>query len=291
MSKQLNYLQQVQTGIDFIEANLDTSISAQQIAERTGISQWHFQRIFKALTNETLKTYIRSRRMANALDKLLSTDSRILDIAIDAGYESQEAFTRSFKQAFEMTPNEYRKIGNRNLFLKKVKINQDYLRHIHQNLSLQPEIVSLPDTQLVGLKTHFYGIDSDKNNIAEKLPPLWHAFLQRLNDIPYRTPGLCYGIVQSVENELLEYHAATPVSTVDRLPEGMVSLWIPATSYACFTHKGKPDQLNATVDYIYSNWLMHTEYRHSYGPDLEIYGRDYEAESADSVMHYAIPLL
>ena len=64
----MNYLQNVQAGIDYIEKNLDAEISAANIAKVAGISQWHFQRIFKALTNETLKTYIRSRRFANALE-------------------------------------------------------------------------------------------------------------------------------------------------------------------------------------------------------------------------------
>jgi len=94
----MNTLMQVQKGIDFIEANLDYDLSLQQIALETGISQWHFQRIFKALTNETLKTYIRSRRLANALEKLLTTDQKIIEIAITAGFESQESFTRAFKR-------------------------------------------------------------------------------------------------------------------------------------------------------------------------------------------------
>ena len=109
----MNYLKQVQKGIDFIEANLDFELSLKQIAEEAGISQWHFQRIFKALSNETLKTYIRSRRLANALVKLFNTKQRIIEIAVAAGFESQESFTRAFKKAFDMTPNQARKIGNK----------------------------------------------------------------------------------------------------------------------------------------------------------------------------------
>ena len=115
----MNYLNQVQIGIDYIEANLDFEIDLQKVAQAAAISQWHFQHIFKALTNETLKTYIRSRRMANSLDKLLKTDQRIIDIAFCAGFESQESFTRAFKKAFGMTPNGYRKLGDKNLFLQK----------------------------------------------------------------------------------------------------------------------------------------------------------------------------
>ena len=73
----MHYLKQVQRGIDFIEEHLDFDIQSAEVARRAGISHWYFQRIFKALTNETLKTYIRSRRMANALNKLSGSDQRI----------------------------------------------------------------------------------------------------------------------------------------------------------------------------------------------------------------------
>jgi AraC family transcriptional regulator len=62
----MTYLEQVQRGIDYIEANLDREIEPALVARHAGISQWHFQRIFKGLTNETLKAYIRSRRFSES---------------------------------------------------------------------------------------------------------------------------------------------------------------------------------------------------------------------------------
>ena len=41
---------------------------------------------------------------------------------------------------------------------------------------------------MVGLRTRFYSVDSDKNNVGEQLPPLWAAFLPRLNEIEHRVP-------------------------------------------------------------------------------------------------------
>ena len=66
----MDYLTRLQHGIDYIEQHLDEDIALAEVARVAAISQWHFQRIFKALTKETLKTYIRSRRMSNTLDKL-----------------------------------------------------------------------------------------------------------------------------------------------------------------------------------------------------------------------------
>ncbi|MEO8902371.1 MAG: AraC family transcriptional regulator [Polyangiaceae bacterium] len=159
------YLEQIQRGVDFIETRLDEDIQLPHVARVAGISQWHFQRIFKALTGETLKTYVRSRRLANSLDRLLTTQLRVLDIALVAGFESQESFARAFKKAFGLTPQEYRRLGDKSLFLKKVQFDADYLRHINQNVSLAPELYVQPRMTLVGMRTLFFSVDSEKNKL------------------------------------------------------------------------------------------------------------------------------
>ena len=288
----MNYLMHVQAGIDYIEAHLDFDLTITQIASAAGISEWHFQRIFKALTNETLKTYIRSRRFANSLEKLITSDTRIIDIALSAGFESQESFTRAFKRAFDMTPNEYRKLGHKSMFLKKVQFDTEYLQHIHQSISLTPKIYTQKSMLLVGLKTCFYSIDSEKNNIAEKLPPLWDAFLKQMDEIKNIVPGVCYGVVQQTKDQSaqLEYYAAVEVAALKTLPQNMVSIEVPASIYAKFTHRGEVKNINNTVNYIYSSWLLQSGMRHTYGADLEFYGADYHPVSDESVIHYAIPI-
>jgi len=290
----MNYLIQVQKGIDFIETNLDFDISIEDIAKQAGISRWHFQRIFKALTKETLKSYIRSRRLANALPKLLSTNQRIIDIALTAGYESQESFSRSFRKVYQLNPNEYRKLGKKNQFVTKVQFNEQYLRHINQSISLTPIIYQQPSMTMAGVKTLFYSDDSEKNNISEKLPPLWASFIPRMDEIPYRIGDKAYGVIttaQQKDSELLEYYAAVAVSNRGTVPEGMVYFELEAASYAKFKHIGYPERLDDTVNYIYSNWLMRSDYQHNYGADLEIYGDQYRPDSADSIVEYAIPLI
>jgi len=288
----VNYLKQIQKGIDYIEANLDMEISVAQVAKQAGISQWHFQRIFSALSNETLKTYIRSRRLAISLDKLLTTNNRIIDIALSAGYKTQESFTRAFKKSFDLTPNKYRKLGDKSLFLKKIQFDSEYLQHINHNISLNPEIITQRKMRLVGLKTCFYSVDSEKNNIAEKLPPLWADFLQRVNDIENIVEGSAYGVVQQTNSKTdhLEYFAVIEISALGYFPDDMICIEIPSSCYAKFTHKGNVNSLNNTVNYIYSNWLIQSGKRHTYAADLEIYDANYIPNSDKSVMYYAIPI-
>jgi AraC family transcriptional regulator len=286
------FLDQVQRGIDYIEANLEFDIQSADVARHAGISQWHFQRIFKALTNETLMTYIRSRRFSRSLEKLATTQERILDIALSAGFDTQESFTRAFKKAFSVTPAHYRKHAGAFAFMRKVRFDADYLGHIQTNLTLQPDIIEQPELHLVGMRTRLFGIDSEKNNMAAKLPQLWDAFLPRLGDIPNRIPGGCYGVMQQTQSRTdeLEYWAVAPVVHLDGLPQGLLSLHVPAARYARFKHQGFVANLNMTVNYIYSSWLLQSGLRHTYGCDLEFYGSEYEANSEKSVIYYAIPV-
>lgn len=288
----MDFLAQVQRGIDYIEANLEFDIQAADVARHAGISQWHFQRIFKALTNETLMTYIRSRRFSRSLDKLANTDERVLDIALTAGFDTQESFTRAFKKAFSVTPAHYRKHASAFAFMRKVRFDASYLDHIHTNLSLEPEIVEQPELHLLGMCTRFFGIDSEKNNIADKLPQLWDAFLPRLDDIPHRSPDGCYGVVRQLaaHSDELEYWAVAPVERIDTLPRDLLHLQIPAARYARFAHKGFVANINMTVNYIYSSWLLRSGMRHTYSCDLEFYGSEYAANSEKSVIYYAIPI-
>ncbi|MBP1157386.1 MULTISPECIES: helix-turn-helix transcriptional regulator [unclassified Paenibacillus] len=77
------------------------------IAQYTAISKYHFHRLFHSNVGMTLTSYIRRRRLSNAASELITTERRILEIALDYQFESQEAFTRAFKKLFHMTPGQY----------------------------------------------------------------------------------------------------------------------------------------------------------------------------------------
>lgn len=289
----MNLLQQIQRGVDYIEAHLDTHVDLREVSRAAGISHSHFQRMFKALTGETVKTYVRARRMAQALDMLLCTDARILDVAVAAGFESQEAFARAFKRAFGMTPSAYRKIGSKALFLKKVRFDERYLEHVEQGVATEPEIVERSSMRVVGMRTDFYGPYSDKNNLGDQLHILWSAFVPRAAEVPHAAAPLpYYGVVRQdpADDERLEYYAAREVTCVGAVPRAMQATEVPGGRYAVFNHRGPPRAVDQTVDYVYTAWLARSDYRHTYGPDLEIYDERWQPGSPDSEMAYAIPI-
>lgn len=98
------YLRQLQRSLSFIEAHLGEELRIQAIARHAGMSMWHFQRIFSAALGQPLMDYVRRRRLSRAMEVLCSRREGILDIALDSGFRSQEAFTRAFKAMFGVTP-------------------------------------------------------------------------------------------------------------------------------------------------------------------------------------------
>lgn len=95
--------------IKWIEKNLEQPLSIDHVADKSGYSKWHLQRMFKKVTGQILGTYIRHRRLTHAALALRLTSKPILDIAMQYRFDSQQTFTRSFKKQFNVTPATYRR--------------------------------------------------------------------------------------------------------------------------------------------------------------------------------------
>lgn len=93
-----------------MEENLHEPLNLESIASKSNFSKYHFHRIFRCLVGMTVTEYIRLRRLANASSALLYTSERILDIAIYYQFESQESFTRVFKEVYKLPPGKYRRV-------------------------------------------------------------------------------------------------------------------------------------------------------------------------------------
>ena len=99
----------IQKTLDFIETNISEEIDIEQLAKESSLSLFYYQRLFSRLVKKPVREYIKLRRLACACKSLADKQHRILDIALDCGFGSHETFTRAFKEAYKMTPEEYRK--------------------------------------------------------------------------------------------------------------------------------------------------------------------------------------
>lgn len=103
------YIEIAESAKKFIELNIEKDISPDDAARAANYSLKHFNRIFYMATGLTAGEYIRWYKLTQALFELKYTNMPIIDIAFKYGYESQEAFTRAFKDAFSVNPGNYRK--------------------------------------------------------------------------------------------------------------------------------------------------------------------------------------
>lgn len=104
------HIQEVVDEIDeSIRAHDDEALTLRRLAARAGYSEYYMTRKFAVVSGLRLRDYLRARRMAFALKELRDSERSILDIALDHGFSSHEAFTRAFKRAYRVTPSEYRK--------------------------------------------------------------------------------------------------------------------------------------------------------------------------------------
>ena len=92
-----------------IKQRNNEDMSLCRLAKKSGYSEFHISKKFREISGMQLRDYIRSRKLAFALKELRDTDTGILDIALQYGFSSHEAFTRSFKNAYGITPSAYRK--------------------------------------------------------------------------------------------------------------------------------------------------------------------------------------
>lgn len=109
----LEWHRQIQRIVDEIDECIkterDEAVSLASLSRRLGYSEFYISKKFREISGMQLRDYLRYRRLAFALKEIRDTDRGILEIALKYGFSSHEAFTRAFKEAYGVSPSEYRK--------------------------------------------------------------------------------------------------------------------------------------------------------------------------------------
>lgn len=106
---QIDYQIRINRVFEYIENNLDADLSLASIADIAFFSPFHFHRVFKAITGETLNEYITRRRIEKAALELLRKNISVSEIFLKYGFTDNSSFTRTFKKFYGVSPTEFRK--------------------------------------------------------------------------------------------------------------------------------------------------------------------------------------
>ena len=284
----MNYFERVQNAVDFIEVNLNEPLDLKEVARAAGFSLYHFHRVFQAASGYTLKEYIRKRRLAEAALELRNTKKGILDIALDYGYESQEAFTRAFQKETGRVPGDFRK--TRSSFRSFPVLDINLKTKKGDIIMIEPKIVEKEGFMVIGPAIRTTG-DNEEN--FKRIPNFW---IECNNNKVFETiPNLinnntCYGICLDMKGNEFTYMAAVEVSTLEQIPENMIGREIPRAKYAIFTARGPVTQaVQDMTRYIYGEWVSKSEYSLAESPDFELYDERFN-DSDDCEVDIYVPI-
>lgn len=98
----------VQKMQDYIQNHINDKITLTDLANIAFFSPWYAHRLFKEYTGLTVAEYIRKIRLTEAAKQIKKSNARIIDVALEMGFESHDGFTRAFVKEFKMTPSSYK---------------------------------------------------------------------------------------------------------------------------------------------------------------------------------------
>lgn len=265
----MNYYGRIQNSIDFIELKLKEEIDLHEVAGRSFFSVTHFYRIFQAMVGDSVKEYIRKRKLSNAAVELLSTDRRLIDIAFDYRFESQEVFTRAFARTFGITPGRYRKQKKRLVLFEKANVKIKTLQNENTSIFMEPAIIFNKEFKIAGIREW---VKPGNKSIAD----LWNKFGLRRAEIKNAvntevTLGLSEYMPDITDESEFIYCACTEVSDFRDVPKGIITKTVPPSKYAVFTHRGPMAGLKDTFDFIYGIWLPESGYEPAEHDTIEWY--------------------
>lgn len=94
---------------EYIEKHLEEKLSLEIISKELNYSKFYMARVFAENMDCTIYKYIQERRLSKAAKKLVETDKSIIEIAYEAQYNSQQAFSLAFQRKYFCTPGKYRR--------------------------------------------------------------------------------------------------------------------------------------------------------------------------------------
>jgi len=258
----------ISKAIGYIEENITEELTIKDIAKQAMVSPFYFQKGFAMLCGFTVGEYIRCRRLALAGSELISTDKKIIDIALDYGYDSPDSFTKAFIRFHGTTPASVRKGEAMIKSFASLKIKLT----LEGGYTMDYKIVKKDQFTIIGVSKVF------KYDEAEtEVPKLWEEYYQTgKSDIVCSVYGV--NIDESMSGNEFEYLIADNYNPIKEIAEGFVTRIIPKHTWAVFACIGAmPQSIQDINKKIFSEWLPNCkDYEIAAGYNIEMYGNPAE---------------
>jgi len=271
----------VQKVLDYIEDNLAQNHSPEKLSKVAALSTFYFQRLFTRLVKRPVNEYVKMRRLARACDILEDNSKRILDIALNYGFNSHEHFTKTFKSAFGITPEEYRD--------NPVHLNQVMKPELLLNYTMIDENVPLITDDIVieitrrklDAPENYVGISGkvsvDQASFGETTGvsgpgQIWDNFHKKKSGLSCLFPsGTELGAsMMSEENDgTFNYFAGAFAYNNASVPSGFTAWQLPAGEYVVCQFEAenfaelRTSALDKALKYLFETWLpghkLHTQ--------------------------------
>jgi AraC family transcriptional regulator len=263
----------------WIEAHLLEPMTVKSIADRAGYSPSRFSRGFTRLQGESVMSYVRGRRLEAAMRRILTEpDIRIIDLAFDSGFDSQEAFTRAFAKAFGHPPGRLRSLGPVTAMVRRKKASP-----------LEPEIheriEQMPDLHLAGLAFRATPANS------QHLPKVWRQ-LESLRGFPGSLDSNVYVLLLNVDRRDGAVEMMTTLRTAVNaaVPPQLAKRSLRGGTCTVFRHvvcEGDVyPQIQTAREAIFKRYLSRFPQPRSPLPALEVYPQGLDITAGSWVDHY-----
>lgn len=267
----MDQIKSFQRSIDFIEEHLADPTDVADIARVMNVSPFYYQRIFAMICGMTVGEYIRNRRLSLAGSELLTTQNKIIDIALKFGYDSPEGFTRAFTRFHGTSPSAVRRGAPVRSF---ARLSVAVI--MKGGNTMEYKIIKKEAFKVIEKRT-VQTVSEDKN--LQTIPKLWDDYhkdgtVKRLLEL---TPdkefifGICYNKPDSGE-ATFDYSIAVLADENTKVPEGFAVSEIPARTWAVFECKGAmPDAIQRLWHRIATEFFPSSPYEPTYELDIEAY--------------------
>ena len=266
-----------------IERNIDRPLTLAGLAADCGVSRSHLAHAFLASTRTPVVAYLRGRRLSRAAEALAKGAPDILQVALDSGYNSHEAFTRAFRDQFGATPERVRERAS----VDELLLTPAYGAHPFETRPIAPpRIVDEQDIRIAGLVGRF-----PQGPSTNGVPALWQRFSLFMEAIPYKKPSMPIGVICDTDEDCgFDYIAGLEVTKFGDLPRELAPLELPARPYAVFDHFLHIAKIPETYRAIWDEALLDAAHKPAFAPCLERFKPAFDPRTGEGGVEIWIPL-